>query len=224
MAVRRKSTGTTTATDGAGRSRKRARRSDQRAARSGGMRGLRVLVAGLGLLAGAIAVLLIVRGPSGRDPGLGPGLIEDPETAGFGPGTRAFSLYFVDDSGLLVSEMRGVPEKPSRTRQIEAVLEELLAGSVRGHRSALPAGTMLRNLFTDVSGTVYVDLSRDAERGQPGNFSAEYASLAALVRTITANFPEFAAVQLLIDGEPATTLAGHFSIEHPLRADDWTAH
>ena len=43
------------------------------------------------------------------------------------------------------------------------------------------------------------------------------------MRTVLSNFEEFAAVQILIDGEPATTLAGHFNIQNPLQATDWLA-
>ncbi|MGD8394884.1 MAG: GerMN domain-containing protein [Candidatus Eiseniibacteriota bacterium] len=188
-----------------------------------GVRGLRILVIGLGLIVFVVAVILIVRGPGGREPGLGPDLLEDPEAAGFGPGARAYALHFVDEDGRLVTEMREVAAKAGRTRQIEAVVEELLSGSLRGNAPALPAGTALRSLFTDAGGVVYIDLTGQAVSGQTGTMTAEYASLAALVRTVLQNFPEYAAVQLLIDGEPEITLAGHFTIERPLRAADWMA-
>lgn len=186
-----------------------------------GLRGLRLLIVGLGVLVFVVAVLWLVRGTEERHAAVMPELGTDPEATGFGPGARAYSLFFVDAEGGLVSESRAVAAKRSSTEQIAAVLEELLAGSLRGFAAALPEGTQLRNLFADSEGTVYVDLTGHVARDQGGSLSSEYATLAALVRTVLVNFPEFGSVQVLVDGEPALTLAGHFNIERPLTAAEW---
>ena len=163
----------------------------------------------------------MVRGAPGAELRIGYAALGDPDAADLGPGMRAYTLYFSDARGHLVPGLRAVAAQRSHTEQVEAVVEELLGGSLRGFGRPLPAGTVLRNLFTDEAGMVTIDLSRDAARAQAGSYVSEYACLAALVRTVLVNFPESAAVQLLIDGEPAETLAGHFDIERPLAAADW---
>ena len=40
----------------------------------------------------------------------------------------------------------------------------------------------------------------------PGGSAAEWATLAAIVRTIGSNFPEVARVQVMVDGQPLETL------------------
>jgi spore germination protein GerM len=39
----------------------------------------------------------------------------------------------------------------------------------------------------------------------------------SIVHTLTANLPAIRQVQILVNGQPAETLAGHVSIERPLR-------
>src|SRR4029434_10642301 len=98
---------------------------------------------------------------------------------------------------------------------------EMLAGSLTGNDPAVPEGTILRHLFLGENGLVTLDLSREVQRHQIGSMEGEYATLAALVRSVKDNFPEIHSVQILIDGKPEPTLAGHFSIADPLACADW---
>ena len=107
--------------------------------------------------------------------------------------------------------------------QVKAVLDEELAGSLAGHAPAVPPGTTLRHVFTPGGGLVTLDLSREMASGQPGDMESEYATLAALVRTIRLNFSELTAVEILIEGKPEPTLAGHFALDAPLVGDEWIA-
>jgi hypothetical protein len=142
------------------------------------------------------------------------------EAALSGSPTRAYTLYFVSN-GQLVAERRDVVAKPSSSAQLIAVLTEMLAGSLTGNDPAVPAGTALRHLFLGENGLVTLDLSREVQRNQVGSMEGEYATLAALVRSVKDNFPEIHAVQILIDGKPEPTLAGHFSIADPLVCAEW---
>ena len=54
-----------------------------------------------------------------------------------------------------------------------------------------------------------------------GGSAAEYYSISALVRTLGANFPEVRAVQILVDGQPVDSLAGHFDTSGPLDVATW---
>ncbi len=178
-------------------------------------RGMRLLIAGIGFVLALAFVIAGVRHLSGER-------AQRRADAPAGPTTRAVTLHFRDDRGRIVSEAREVAEKPDLARQVRAVLEEELAGSMAGHASAIPAGTVLHHVFTSPGGTVTVDLSRDVVRGQPGDLESEYTTLAALVRTIRLNFPEITTVQVLIEGKPEVTLAGHFALDAPLVGDEWT--
>jgi spore germination protein GerM len=137
-----------------------------------------------------------------------------------GSPTRAYTLYFVEQ-GQLVGERREVVAKPSQAAQLSAVVTEMLAGSLAGHDPAVPEGTVLRHLFMGDNGLITLDLSREVQRRQAGSLEAEYVTLAALVRSVKDNFPEVHSVQILIDGKPEPTLAGHFSIADPLLCADW---
>ena len=186
-----------------------------------GVRGLRFLIVGVGLLGVVAFLLFMVRGSVERQPGDELGLGDDPETMGFGPATRSFTLCFADADGKPALERREIVTQQSSAEQMRALVEELLAGSVSGHTPVFPAGTRVRNLFAGAGGVVFVDLTREAARGQVGGSSAEYASLVGLARTVLSNFPDATGVQVLLDGEPAATLAGHYSIERPLLRGDW---
>jgi len=142
------------------------------------------------------------------------------EAALSGSPTRAYTLYFVSN-GQLVTERREVVAKPSSSAQLIAVLSEMLAGSLTGNDPAVPAGTVLRHLFLGENGVVTLDLSREVMRNQTGSLDGEYSTLAALVRSVKDNFPEIHAVQILIDGKPEPSLAGHFSIADPLNCAEW---
>jgi len=185
-----------------------------------GSKGLRFLVVGGALLVAFAVLWMVVRGDS--DARRGTLVIDDPEAAGFGPGARTFSLYFMDDDGDPIEESREVTAQRRRVDGLRVLVEELLGGSLEGHARALPEGTRLRNLFSDDGGVVYVDLTKDAVRAQTGTAAEEFAGLACLVRTILHNYPEYLGVQVLIDGQPATTLGGHYAIDRPLMRGEWT--
>ncbi len=119
-----------------------------------------------------------------------------------------------------MSERREVVAKPSATAQVAASVSELLEGSLAGHASGIPEGTVLRHVFVEDTGLVTIDLSREILRKQAGSLEGEYATLAALVRSVKVSFPEVTSVQILVDGKPEPTLAGHFATGVPLACDD----
>jgi len=178
-------------------------------------RGLRFLVAGIGFV---LALAFVIAGLRG----LGGGKAADSaDRQGAGAATRAVALHFRDDRGEIVSEARAVPAMANLTAQVKAVIAEELAGSLAGHAPAIPPGTELRHVFTTSGGLVTIDLSREIVSGQPGDMESEYATIAALVRTIRLNFDELTAVEILIEGKPEPTLAGHFALDRPLVGDEW---
>jgi hypothetical protein len=49
--------------------------------------------------------------------------------------------------------------------------------------------------------------------------AAERSTLYAIVNTLILNLKEIERVQIMIEGKPQTTLAGHFDIRHPKTGD-----
>lgn len=176
-----------------------------------GVRGLRLLAGGLAFVLLLAVILAVVRRPPGRSTDAPPG----------GPGTLSFTLYFLDEQGELVAEAREMAAKASPAAQVHAVVAEELAGSMSGRGSPIPSGTQLLHLFVARDGLVTIDLSREVVRDHPRDMESEYATLSALVRIVRDNFSEFTGVQILIEGEPVPTLAGHFAIEGPLLGEEW---
>jgi hypothetical protein len=152
-------------------------------------------------------------------------------------------LFFVapERPGFLLEE-RAVRLHADLSRQVEVVVEELIRGSDFGLLSLLPPGAELLGAFVARDGIAYVDLSlpsrgpaagveRDplllpsppAEDGS-GTWGIEGSkeellAVYALVNSIVLNFPAVRKVQILLDGRPATTLAGHVDLSRPLTLD-----
>jgi hypothetical protein len=53
-----------------------------------------------------------------------------------------------------------------------------------------------------------------------GGSTQELLTVYSLVNTLTVNLPTIAAVQILIDGREADTLAGHVDLRRPLRKNE----
>ena len=149
------------------------------------------------------------------------------ETAGLAENVpRKVALYFigeVEGKSLLVPEVRtiGPTAEPEK-----AALRELIKGpETDGLKPVLPPKTTIRSLEID-NGLAVVDLSQEAVRIDRGSWG-EALVVWSVVNTLT-KFPEVEAVRILIEGQPAETLAGHFDLSRPLRRneqairDNWT--
>lgn len=123
------------------------------------------------------------------------------------------------DYAVLMLEEREVPFASELARQIRSVMEELVKGSQAGLRSPLPPETKVIEVFVTARGIAYVDLSHDAVAGQVGGSKGELLAVYAIVNSITSNFPAVARVQILLDDQPASTLAGHVDLSRPLPPD-----
>lgn len=139
-------------------------------------------------------------------------------------GTRRIVLYFADsDARSLVTERREVPFGETLEESVESTLHALLSGpEERGGVPVLPADVRLEQAyFVDEHATLYLDFSPALVTQHPGGSAAEYHTIRALVRTVAANFPDVAHVQILVDGQPIDTLAGHYDTSKPIAVTDW---
>ena len=138
-------------------------------------------------------------------------------------GSRAVTLYFADrQQEILLTETRLVAIGQEIVEQIEQVIGALLAGPEGDGVSTIAEGTRLLNAFYDSeTATLYLDFSSELVAGHPGGSSAEYFTIAALIRTVSENFPEVQAVQILVEGLQVGTIAGHIDAYKPFLVRDW---
>lgn len=139
-------------------------------------------------------------------------------------GDRAVVLSFPRwDGDGWVSEDRRIPSGGQPGEDLLAVARALCEGPQSGRAiSALPRGTRALAAFMDPArGTAVLDFSRELVNGHPGGSAAEAATLASIMRTVAANFPQVAACTILVDGRPAATLGGHLDLAHPLAPRRW---
>jgi spore germination protein GerM len=140
------------------------------------------------------------------------------------PPARGVTLYFGDRDGRsLVTERRDLASTASLETAIEAVVQALIDGpEIEGAVRTIPEAARLRRVFVDQeAATAFLDFDPALVTQHPGGSAAEYATVATLVRTLGANFPHIVRVQILVDGQPVETLAGHFDTSKALEISTW---
>ena len=173
------------------------------------------------LLVAALAIVLAVAGyfffreqNTGKLPQAAPAF--QGQTSILGPKV-SFKLYFPSSDGAtLLAEPRDVREFQDKSIQVREVVSELLRGPLKeGLVSSFPAGSRVKNVFTDPSGTAYVNFSRELQADFPGGAWTETLAIYSLTNTLAINFPEVKQVQILVEGAVPETLAGHIDISRP---------
>ncbi len=145
-------------------------------------------------------------------PGAAPGLL---------PAERIeVTLYFSDEQAeQLTGERRNVRKLETPSRQWRELLQELGRGSTTGLQATLPPGAKVRDVIMGPAGLCTVDFSEELVRNHPGGSSGELMTVYSIVQTIAANIPGVRSVQILVEGRPRETLAGHLSIGTPIQPD-----
>jgi hypothetical protein len=133
-------------------------------------------------------------------------------------GSTEVSLYFMDTrEAKLVAERRTINQVANTVDQMKLAMTELIKGPASTLMQTIPRETEVREIFLDEKGCAYVDFSREISQKHPGGTTGELATVASIVNTLTANFPEeVRKVRILIHGEEAETIAGHIDISRPL--------
>ena len=153
-----------------------------------------------------------------------PPVPEEPEGVTVVPeGSRTVTLFFADkESEALFPETRLVAVGKDFAEQVRQVMQALLEGPGGDGVSTIAPGTRFLNAFYDSETAVlYLDFSSELVAGHPGGSSAEYYTIAAIVRTVAENFPEVRAVQILVEGLQVGTIAGHIDAYQPFLVRDW---
>ncbi|MEA2413937.1 MAG: hypothetical protein QOI58_594 [Thermoanaerobaculia bacterium] len=131
---------------------------------------------------------------------------------------RPVTLFFEGPEMLLVRETRNValPENPAGALSI--VARELLKGSANaGVPHIFPRDTIVRATFLLPDGTAFIDLGGNTlAQGWGTGSHEELMAVYSVVQTVTTNFPEAKRVRILVNDEPAETLAGHVNLSRAL--------
>ena len=131
---------------------------------------------------------------------------------------KPVSLYFEGPDLLLWSEVRQLPVPANDAAAVSVVVNELLKGSANtAVARPFPADATLRAAYLLPDGNAIIDLGGPTlSGGWNAGSHQEMMAVYAMVQTIASNFPQVRRVRLLINGEPAETLAGHIALSHPL--------
>ena len=131
---------------------------------------------------------------------------------------RPVTLFFEGPEMLLVSETRSVPLPENPAGALSVVARELLKGSANtGVPHIFPRDTIVRAAFLLPDGTAFIDLGGPTlTQGWATGSHEELMAVYSVVQTVVIDFPAVKRVRILVNGEPAETLAGHVNLEHAL--------
>jgi spore germination protein GerM len=132
------------------------------------------------------------------------------------PQTVRVTIFFPGkEDARLHAEERDIPRPAGPNEYLKALFAEVQRGPTReGLIPVLPAKLLLRNAFLLPDGIAVLDLAVDS--GLSFGSSEELTIVAALVDTVLQNVAETTHVRILVNGEPAETLAGHVDLTRPL--------
>jgi spore germination protein GerM len=131
---------------------------------------------------------------------------------------RTVKLYFESPDLLLVAETRNLALPASPAGALSVTMRELFKGSANASvPRPFPPDTVVRAAYLLPDGTAFVDLGGPTlTQGWGTGSHEELMAVYSVVQTVTANFPEARKVRILVNGEPADTLAGHIDLGRPL--------
>ncbi len=136
---------------------------------------------------------------------------------------RTVTLYFESPDMLLSSERRDLPVPENPAGALSVIVRELLKGSANASIPRIfPADTVVRGAFLLPDGSAFVDLGGPTlTQGWGTGSHEELLAIDSLVQTIVTNVGEAKRVRILVNGEPAETLAGHISLARAMTPIPW---
>jgi spore germination protein GerM len=141
------------------------------------------------------------------------------EQAATGRKIKARLMYVADEGTRLTTVERDVAFGETTSDQARSIVEAQIAPAAEPFASAVPPGTKLRALFVTERGEAFVDLTHEVSKNHPGGSTSEALTVYTFVDVLTVNLPAVTSVQLLVDGKPVDTLAGHIDLRRPLGKD-----
>ena len=134
--------------------------------------------------------------------------------------TTLVNLYFSDrDNEFLIAEERTLKHPDNPAFFARSIVDALIKGPQRGLVRTIPEKTVIRAIYVTQEGICYVDLTASIADKHPGGIRSELFSVYSIVNSVVLNVPEVEAVKILINGDEATTLAGHIDLQVPVKAN-----
>ncbi|HET7453306.1 MAG TPA: GerMN domain-containing protein [Thermoanaerobaculia bacterium] len=133
--------------------------------------------------------------------------------------TRVTLFFVAKEDGLLRPEERDVEKPTDAVGFAREILREEIAGPKDPALApALPPGLSLRNAFVPGGGRVIADVNVDAAWARAAGSAEELACVGAIVNSLLQNLAQTDRVQILVNGGPVETLAGHVDLTRPIPA------
>jgi len=127
---------------------------------------------------------------------------------------REVLLYFSDREGeYLIGEKREIFKKNEIKEEAKETIAELIKGPKGNLLPTLPARTKVLTLQINDRGMAKVNFNQALSKDHPGGSTAEMMTVYSIVNSLAFNFPQIKRVQILIDGKPIETIAGHLSLK-----------
>ncbi|MEW5766998.1 MAG: GerMN domain-containing protein [bacterium] len=168
------------------------------------------------ILAGAVIFVFLTSGGDGK--GINKYL---PSTfSSTSEENKIIRLYFASPAGIfLVSEDRELASWPAYvTEQAKEIIEELIKGPRIELIPTLPETTKIRETYFH-KGILYLDMSGEMVKDHLKGTGGEWLTIFSIVNSIMTNLPSISGVQILVEGRPITTLAGHIDATQPFKSD-----
>lgn len=143
-----------------------------------------------------------------------------PSTFSSREGSKVIKLYFASPDGIfLAAENREVTSwSDYPTEQAKRIIEELIKGPGIKLIPTIPETTKIRELYFH-EGILYLDMSKEIVKDHLKGTGGELLTIFSIVNSTMTNLPSITGVQILIEGRPITTLAGHIDASQPFKQD-----
>lgn len=130
---------------------------------------------------------------------------------------REVRLFFSDsEAEYLIGEKRGISKRAEVKEEAREAIAVLIKGPKGKLTPTLPPRTKLLSLQISETGVAKVNFNQALSKDHPGGSSAEMMTVYSIVNSLTLNFPQIKKVQILIEGKPIESIAGHLSLRQPL--------
>jgi hypothetical protein len=127
-----------------------------------------------------------------------------------GPTEKVVLFVAHDEDGTLRPESAQIPLPSGRQQRAEELLRTLLSMYLdKSSPHVLGAGAEIRSVFLVDPGVAVIDVNSAFANTHRSGVLVEDLTIASLIHTISANTPGILKVQILVDGQPRETLAGH---------------
>jgi len=125
------------------------------------------------------------------------------------------SVYYPNADGTKLIAVKRKITAVSAEDKYAAAIKSLMQGTKEKNQSVIiPKQAKLRSVKLE-GGVAKVDFSKDLVKHFVGGSTGEEMLVGSIVNTLT-EFPEVKQVQILIEGSPVETIAGHMDLSTPL--------